>query len=146
MMNDKHILVGIDHSDLSKKALDEAIRRAYQEEATLYITSVIDDNNINVGSDEYVATEEFFKDLDNLTKQLLNNALKQAKEAGVEAKAIFATGNPKHILATQLPEKYQIDLIIVGGPQKDMEHYFGLGSVASYVIRHSPCNVMVVKE
>lgn len=146
MINYQHILVGIDDSDLSQTVLEEAIHRAYQEQATLYITSVVDDNNINVGSDEYVATEEFFKEMDDQTKQRLNRALKQAQEAGVTAKVIFAVGNPKHILATLLPEKYAIDLIMIGGPEKTMDNYFGLGSVASYVIRHSKCNVVIIKK
>lgn len=142
----RHFLVGVDGSKLSKQAFDKALHAAQVENAKLFIVSVINDNNINQGSDEFIATQKFFETQDETIKSRVEYFYNIAKEAGVEAQAIAATGNPKHILGTLLPKKYDIDVIFIGGPEKTMENYFGIGSVASYVIRHSPCDVYVIKD
>lgn len=141
-----NILVGVDDSPLSKRAFYKAVHLAQQEHAMLYVVSIIDDNNINVGSDEYVATENFFELEDKTIRQKLATLQEEAKKEGLNIQGIVAKGNPKHILATLLPQKYNIDTIIIGGPEKSMDNYFGLGSVASYVLRHSPCDTYIIKE
>lgn len=140
------ILVGVDDSPLAKKAFEHALHLAKKEHATLYVVSVINDNHINVGSDEYVATQSFFELEDKSIRQAFHQLQEEAKQENVILKGIIAYGNPKHILAKKLPEKYHIDTIIIGGPEKTMDNYFGLGSVATYVISHSPCNVYIIKE
>ena len=142
----KKILVGVDDSPLAKKAFDYALHLAKKEQATLYVVSVINDNNINVGSDEYVATQTFFELEDQSIRKAFKALQEEAAKDKVTLHGIIAYGNPKHILAKQLPKKYQIDTVIIGGPEKSVDNYFGLGSVASYVIRHSPCNVYIIKE
>ena len=47
-------------------------------------------------------------------------------------------------MAKQLPEKYGIDLIMVGQSGLNAVERFITGSVASYIIREAKCDVLVV--
>ena len=57
---------------------------------------------------------------------------------------IIAYGSAKEAMAKQLPEKYGIDLIMVGQSGLNAVERFITGSVASYIIREAKCDVLVV--
>ena len=48
--------------------------------------------------------------------------------------------------AWDFPKKYHIDLGMVGQSALNAVERFRTGSVASYVIRQAPCDVLVVSE
>ena len=49
-------------------------------------------------------------------------------------------------MAKELPEKYQVDLIMVGQSGLNAVERLMTGSVASYVIREATCDVLVVSS
>ena len=49
-------------------------------------------------------------------------------------------------MAINLPKKYKIDLIMVGQSGLNAVERFMTGSVASYVIRRAPCDVLIVSD
>jgi nucleotide-binding universal stress UspA family protein len=57
---------------------------------------------------------------------------------------IVAYGSIKDALATQLPDQYDIDLIMVGQSGLNAVERFMMGSVASFVIREARCDVLIV--
>ncbi|WP_369677190.1 universal stress protein, partial [Enterococcus faecium] len=59
---------------------------------------------------------------------------------------IIAYGSVRESMAVKLPKKYAIDLIMVGQSGLNAVERFMTGSVASYVIRHSPCDVLIVSD
>ncbi len=58
----------------------------------------------------------------------------------------MAYGSVRESMAVKLPKKYQIDLIMIGQSGLNAVERFMTGSVASYVIRQAPCDVLVVSE
>ena len=53
-------------------------------------------------------------------------------------------GQAKSILATELPRKHQVDLLMVGQSGLNAVEKMMVGSVASYVILKAPCDVLVI--
>lgn len=146
MENRECILVGLDTSPLSQKNLNEAIRLAQQRQAELAVVTIINDHEMNEASEEYIATEEFFKLEKERAQKLLQAAKEQLQKAGVKGDTYLEYGSPKKLLATDLPERFGATLIAIGAPDKRLENYFGIGSVASYVIRHASVNIFITKE
>ena len=54
-------------------------------------------------------------------------------------------GSPKVIVAKQIPESENIDLIMLGATGLNAVERIFVGSVSEYVIRHARCDVMVVR-
>jgi nucleotide-binding universal stress UspA family protein len=65
-------------------------------------------------------------------------------EAGVEAELVQAVGNPAaEIIATA--EERGADLIVIGHRGRSAISRFIEGSVSDRVVRHAPCDVLVVR-
>ena len=136
----KKILVPIDGSKTSFKALNEAIYLARQCGATITGLCVIPIYTINLG---------------RLLTSLKNQSIKEAKKFMANAKTISAQNgivfNSKIIYGnevweiTEFASYKKFDLIIIGsrgvGPLKEMF----LGSVANAVVHKSKVPVLVVK-
>ncbi|HAZ9508125.1 TPA: universal stress protein, partial [Enterococcus faecium] len=77
--------------------------------------------------------------------------IEECKEYGksvdyTNIEGIIAYGSVRESMAVKLPKKYEIDLIMVGQSGLNAVERFMTGSVASYVIRHSPCDVLIVSD
>ena len=108
----QHILVALDGSDQSEKAFHEAVRIAKEEQATLYLATIINDA-------EFTTSPFSFEELYDLEKhkseEMLTEKAKQASEIGVKTvKKIVELGSPKRYLANTISENYAIDLIVLG--------------------------------
>jgi len=136
----KKILVPIDGSKTSFKALNEAIYLARQCGATITGLCVIPIYTINLG---------------RLLTSLKNQSIKEAKKIMTNAKTISAQNgvvfNEKIIYGnevweiTEFASYKKFDLIVIGsrgiGPIKEMF----LGSVANAVVHKSKVPILVVK-
>lgn len=49
------------------------------------------------------------------------------------------------MMATELPEKYDTDLIMVGQSGLNAVERLVMGSVSDHIIRTAPCDVLVVR-
>lgn len=71
----------------------------------------------------------------------------QAKLPGqVKQQAVVVLGDPKVMLSETLPQKYQAELVIVGATGLNKLDRFILGSTASYVVRNTKVDTLVVNE
>jgi nucleotide-binding universal stress UspA family protein len=86
--------------------------------------------------------------MDQLTadaKNLINECKAFGKEYGYnKIEGIIAYGSAKEAMARTLPEKYDIDLVMVGQSGLNAVERFMTGSVASYVIKEALCDVLIV--
>ncbi|KRL20546.1 universal stress family protein [Lentilactobacillus kisonensis DSM 19906 = JCM 15041] len=135
------ILVPVDGSDSSKRAVEEAITLAKQFGSTLQIVSVASDQRyvqygVTLGQD----VMESFRERG---QEILDDAEEQAKKAGIKVETHFVVGVPKVQIAKQLPEKYGASLIVMGKSGVNGISRAILGSTTAYVVRHSEVNVMV---
>ncbi|EGO8275895.1 universal stress protein [Enterococcus faecalis] len=139
----QHILVALDGSDQSEKAFHEAVRIAKEEQATLYLATIINDA-------EFTTSPFSFEELYDLEKhkseEMLTEKAKQASEIGVKTvKKIVELGSPKRYLANTISENYAIDLIVLGATGRGAIQRTLIGSTTDYVVNHASCNVLVVR-
>jgi nucleotide-binding universal stress UspA family protein len=67
-----------------------------------------------------------------------------AAEADVESLPIQVNSSPKASIATEIPKKYEIDLIVMGKSGTNAVSRIFLGSTTSYVVQKAAVNVTVI--
>ncbi|MEY8457998.1 universal stress protein [Lactococcus ileimucosae] len=139
----KNILVPVDGSEQSYKAVDEAVRIARLNQAKLHVLTVKDLNKY------YGAVHKGILEtpgLDQLAKDILANCADIIREQ-VEYETYEVAAKPKlSIVNFAEEEEHKIDLIVIGATGTDMFDRLLVGSTTNYVVNHAPCNVIVVKK
>lgn len=139
----KRILVPVDFSDCSAKALQYALPFARQFGATLLVTHVIQ---------PYIPIPEMTGvDVELIEAQMREAAerelkvVRQALPTDVASEQVLRIGHPQTEIVKAAKE-LNADLIIVSTHGRSgLAHVF-LGSTAERVIRHAGCPVLVVRE
>ena len=52
----------------------------------------------------------------------------------------------RRFLAKDIPNKYHVDLIVVGQTGMNVVERWMMGSVSEHIIRHAPCDVLIVRN
>src|SRR6476619_1644184 len=134
------ILIGLDGSDDSIKAADDAIAIAKLHGAKLITVHVIPSTTTAPNSPEFSkrsveAAEAWFGDIK-----------RKGAEAGVEVETkVISSGYSVGQVVVDQAEKENVDLIVVGTRGMTGFKKMLLGSVALEVVTYSDCSVMVVK-
>ena len=139
----KKILVPVDFSDCSAKALQDAVPFAKQFDAELILLhvaqlslSVPEMPAVDIGLSQRQIRESGQKELETLQQSL-------ADEIPVETAVRLGTPHVEIIAAAK---ELDIDLIILATHGRTgLAHVF-LGSTAERVVRHAGCPVLVVRE
>ncbi|HJB23538.1 MAG TPA: universal stress protein [Candidatus Jeotgalibaca pullicola] len=137
------ILAPIDGSSESELAFRKAIEVSKRNNAKLIIAHIIDTRAIQTPSGfEGDFTDEIIRQ----TKIMMDEYEKIAKDAGLTSiETRIEYGSPKVMIGKDLPDQYNIDLIMIGATGLNAVERLFIGSVSEYVIRHAPCDVMVVR-
>ncbi|AYW44572.1 universal stress protein [Tetragenococcus koreensis] len=139
----KNILVAIDGSDKSEKAFKEAIEIAKRNDATVFLTWII--NDVELTTSAY-AFSRLLKDEQQNIEEDMDDKVKAAEQEGIKKiERIVEIGSPKEMLGMDIPKEHGIDLIVMGSTGKGAIAQALVGSTTSFVVNHAPCNVMVVK-
>jgi nucleotide-binding universal stress UspA family protein len=81
-----------------------------------------------------------------MAKQTLGDYEAEAKKAGVKnISKVIEYGAPKVMIANQIPENNDIDLIMLGATGLNAVERLFIGSVSEYVIRNAACDVLIVR-
>lgn len=75
---------------------------------------------------------------------VLDRMQQRLRENGIEAETRLKPGDPRHLLV-EMAEAEKADLIVVGCHGHTSLGRRLIGSVATYVVSHAPCNVLVMK-
>ena len=143
-LNVKRILVPIDFSDCSKKALQYALPLAKEHEAALTLLYVVPPayGAGEYGGIDYAQLEGSMKE--GGEKELAKLAVDEV-HGEVSADALVRVGSPSQEIietARSLPA----DLIVISTHGRTgLKHVF-LGSVAERIVQRAPCPVFVVRE
>jgi len=140
------ILVPIDGSDNSMDAIDYGIALAKKYNAKLVILNVIYTPASTFVYTKQAWFDEFLKKARDEAEKWFEKIRKNATEKGVEFKT--HTVEEMYSIAAGIvkyAEDENVDLIIIGSTGKTGFKRLLLGSVASDVLRHAICPVMVVK-
>ncbi|ATP41307.1 universal stress protein UspA [Solibacillus sp. R5-41] len=140
----QNIVVAVDGSKEAelafRKGIDVAIRNVG---STLHIVHVID---TSVSTSVEMLYENMIELVQKHGEVLLENYRTQATEAGVtNVKTIITNGVPKTILSKKLAELVPVDLIICGATGLNAAEQFFIGSNTEAIVRHSKCDVLVVR-
>lgn len=140
----KRILVAVDESADSKLAFDYAITRAKMDNCSLNIASILEDNDFNSYE---VLSKEYMNEQRVQLGQEMSDYKRTAKNSGVKDVQTYMTEGDDEageIIIKQLIPEIKPDLLIIGSKSKsEVGQYFG--SQASYMVRHSPISVLVVR-
>ncbi len=141
------ILVPIDDSDTSLKALNEASRFATDQQARLRLVSVIDLAQFSWGGAEFLDTSDLQASLRQAGKQTLDTARAQLQANGQDAEvALLETwGGRIPQLIVEEAQRWQAELIVMGTHGWTGLDHLILGSVAEGVVRITPVPVLLVR-
>ena len=137
-MNYKNILVPIDGSDNSYKALREAMEIARLNDVELSVLTVQDDGKL-YGHALPILKHNYTK----ASEMILQEAVTIVKD-NVKVQTFVVVGIPKKQIVEFATEQ-KCDLILMGATGSNYFERMTLGSTTAYVVNHAPCNVTVVK-
>jgi universal stress protein A len=139
----KKILVPIDFSDCSKKALQYAVPFARQFSASITLIHVVQVNR-------FTGTDFGAVDLPLLEAGAVKSAEEQLAsmartDVPVPAATVVRSGHPVQEIV-DAAGSLEADVIIISTHGRTgLKHVF-LGSVAENIVRYAPCPVLVVRE
>ena len=135
-----NILVPLDGSDYSKKALLQACDMAKNYQANLILVYVVDKSH----SLNLLDKNEYLKMLRRFGEKILVKGKETAKTKGMDVTTIMKEGNITNEIV-KLAKNKKCNLIIVGSKGLGATARFFLGSISNKLANNSPCSVLIVK-
>ena len=85
--------------------------------------------------------------LEDEAKAVLADFERQAREAGLtKIRKVIEFGNPKSLLAVDIPDKENVDLIMVGATGLNTFERLLIGSSSEYILRHAKVDLLIVRD
>lgn len=142
----KNILVAYDGSEKSKEALIKANEIATNEtDCHVHIVTVWQPlSDVMMGSDMYMAYQEFIETSKNEANQKLETAKSLTENIADQRTALLIEGHPASEIICYAKQN-DIDLIIIGSRGLSGLKKWILGSVSYHVVQEADCAVLVIK-
>ncbi len=144
----KRILVPVDGSNTSNHALQEALRIAKDQHATLRLIHIIDDVAINGDLDGMINYTTLRDALRQGGIHLLAKVAETTKQAGVETETgLLETLGERvaHAIAEEA-KRWQADLIVMGTHGRHGLDRVFMGSIAEGAARLAPVPLLLVRN
>lgn len=138
----ERILVPIDFSETSLKALQYAIAFARQFDANIILLNVVQPT---VPLPDVVLPDTLEQDALKVSKEELSALASRVVPASVNWRAFAREGLPFDSIV-ELARETKADMIILSTHGRTGLKHVLLGSTAEKVVRHAPCPVLVVRE
>jgi nucleotide-binding universal stress UspA family protein len=148
------ILLAIDGSKFSHKAVDELARMQFSSQTEVRIISVFHNSLWPTVLEEAITggvMGKFYEKAINLARKSAEDIIRDAaqvintKNSSLSVTTIAVDGSPKNAILNEA-ETYGADLIVVGSQGQGAFSSILLGSVSQYVTTHAKCSVLIVKE
>jgi nucleotide-binding universal stress UspA family protein len=142
-----NVLLGVDLSPHAEAALNFVLRMAWTAETTLVVVSVVHLPFMAYGEAAAFAPDDLsglYETLEEAHREVASRSARRLKDAGLLAEARLVHGDPREALIEEA-RRHRADLIVVGSHGRSGLTKLVMGSVASYVVTHAPCSVLVVK-
>jgi nucleotide-binding universal stress UspA family protein len=134
------ILVALDESCGSEKALEAAVKLAQQDGGCVTAVTVLEQTG-NPQLDRL--TEDVKPQARHHLEELLQTAANFARSRGVRLTPLLREGHPADAII-RYAEEMQANIVVVGD-KNEIDQQSGLGDTADQVSSHCPCNVLIVK-
>lgn len=134
------ILVALDESRGSERALQAAVKLAQQDGGRLTAVTVLEQTG-NPALDHL--TEDVRTQARRHLEELLQTAANYAKSRGVRLTPILREGHPAEAII-RCAEEENADMLVLGASTEDGDA--GLGGTADQVSNHCPCTVLIARK
>lgn len=139
------ILIGVDDSPHSSAAVQFVKSMTWPKGTRVLVVSAMP---VAVGfyAEAYVPAGRgaITEDMIEFHEEIASNAERALRGAGFETEARVLDGDPRAVLVDTARTEHA-DLLIVGSHGRTGMSKLLMGSVASHVVAHAPCSVLVVK-
>jgi nucleotide-binding universal stress UspA family protein len=140
------ILIGIDGSPHSKAALDYVKNMTWPKETKVIVLAVsipiIAYTAVDARGMSWMQSAE--EEMTAQAQDLAARAEGELRGAGLTTEARIVKGDPRDALI-DTARSLHADLVVVGSHGRTGLAKLVLGSVATHVVTHAPCSVLVVK-
>ena len=136
----KNIVLAVDGSEYSLRALEYARSLAENYRAGLWLVHVFSNTSDLLGYQDF---EKLYARRKSAGQTILDETLKKLKDSSLDVHAELAEGSDAEAILT-LAEKHEADLIVMGTRGFGAVKGLMVGSVSRKVIHLSSCPVMVV--
>ncbi|MGB0866450.1 MAG: universal stress protein [Granulosicoccaceae bacterium] len=139
------VLVAVDGSDGSQRALDYAIARAENSRAKILLSHVIEWSPYSFHTNEELAARHNRREeeLGRASKQLLEPMAQHCQSHGVQAETVIAHGNTVELINQQAQE-HDVAHVVIGRRGVSGVKSMLFGSVAANLVQSSTVPVTVV--
>ncbi len=143
----KRILVPVDGSETAMVGLQEAIRLAKNQRATLRLFHVVNDFLMIASPEAAVYSHELLQSFLKRGEAILAEAASIAQEHGLqpETRWVEALSGPAGASIVEQAITWPADLIVLGTHGRRGIRRLVMGSDAEYVIRTTPVPVLLVR-
>ncbi|HRQ05004.1 MAG TPA: universal stress protein [Nitrosomonas halophila] len=140
------ILVPVDGSPTSNRAVQEAVKLAQLLGSQLELVHVYEDI-VYLISKDYISYEELQRTVRSCGEKILAEAEMLVKEAGLEAETRIIQASKERVaqLLVAEAERWQADLIVIGTHGHTGFSRLLLGSVAEGLVRIAPIPVLLIR-
>jgi nucleotide-binding universal stress UspA family protein len=142
----QRILIPVDGSPTSDRALGEAIALARQQNAQLQLLHVIEEIHF-VDIESSISYAELQETMRNSGNKVLTQAQTAVQQAGMtaETKLLEASGKRVASVIVAEAERWPADLIVIGTHGRTGFSRLLFGSVAEGVVRTAPVPVLLIR-
>lgn len=139
------VLLGVDDSAYSEAAVQHVLSGAFPAGTRFLVVSAA--APIFAGPGEVSSPDAVAKVMEaqaQCHREIANRAAERLRKAGLAADARTVVADPRSALV-EIAHSEGINLVVVGSQGKTGLKKLLLGSVASHVVTHAPCSVLVVR-
>lgn len=137
------ILVPVDGSDNSYRALDTALFLSEKLGSNITVIHVMEDVPVLYIESQKLLSE-LLENYKNERKDILSKCSEIATKKGVTIDTVLLQGNPTSIILDFI-KKEKCDIVIMGSRGMGKFKEIILGSVSSKIVHHSSCPVMLIR-
>jgi len=138
------ILVALDGSDISMKALGAAIDEAKVWKADLHAVYVVETGMLASIPPDNIQ-ESIYSLLEKEGNDIITESVKRAAASGITLTSHIAEGHAGSMIL-DVAREVGADIIVLGSTGKSNIDRLLVGSVTSYVVRHSDITTLVVRS
>jgi nucleotide-binding universal stress UspA family protein len=142
------VIIGVDDSPHSKAALDWVRKMRWPLNTRFIVLSaapleVVAYTLVEAGGPSVI--QEVQRELVKTHEELAARVERELQSAGLTTVGRVERGDPRDVIV-RVAEREHADLVIVGSHGRTGLPKLLMGSVASHVVTHAPCPVLVVKR
>lgn len=139
------IVVAIDGSEAAQRAVDFSVELAKKFDAKIDIVNVIQYPTITYYDSDQSFYDSLVQRMTNTASAKLDEAANVVKKSGIVVNTHVLQGDARFILADQVPEQLNPDLIVMGKTGTNAVMRVFMGSTARYVSEHAETNVLLIQ-